>query len=159
MKYVAEGLYNRRFALTGGEEGNGFEVWWKLFNEFEGDHILVKMGGRRLLNNYPKRDVKSDVIKHIEGWTELLILLDATRNYTSDSSTSSPPNTKKRSSRIRPSKLIPRHSNGSRGRRPTKRSVPSRRQSFQAIVASPLVRSVDRCQIHRKAQLSTMPRL
>ena len=72
IKYVADNLYTRRYTWTGGEEGNGFEMWRNLFKEYEGNHMLVKMGGRRLFDNYGKCAPTADVLKHVDGWVELL---------------------------------------------------------------------------------------
>ena len=71
-KYIHKDLRSRIFEWTGGEEGNGFEMLRRMFDEYEGGCTLVKMGGRRVLNMYGRCDTKSDVLKHYAGWLELL---------------------------------------------------------------------------------------
>ena len=72
VKYVNESIYNRRYAYTRGEEGNGFEMYRNLFNQFEGGSTLVRMGGRKLLNDYGRCPSKGDVQEYFEDWLELM---------------------------------------------------------------------------------------
>ena len=52
IKHVSGTIYyERRHGWTNGEEGHGFALWKSMFLEYEGNHVLVKMGGRRLFNN------------------------------------------------------------------------------------------------------------
>ena len=57
---------------TNGEEGNGFALWKAMLLEYEGDHALIKMGGRRLFNNWGRSTMKDDIEQHIRGWQENL---------------------------------------------------------------------------------------
>ena len=65
IKYVSEGLYGKRYKWTKGEEGNGFELFRALFKEYEGGHALVKLGGRKLCNNYAKCTLRDDVDQRV----------------------------------------------------------------------------------------------
>ena len=66
-KYIHEDLRNRFYDWTSGEDGNGFEMFRRMFNEYEGGGMLIKMGGRRVLNNFGRCGAKGDVLKH---WSE-----------------------------------------------------------------------------------------
>ena len=72
VKYLSDDIYERREAWCGGEDGNGFELYRNLFREFEGGSTLVRMGGRKLLNNYGRPQKGDDVLKHFEDWQILL---------------------------------------------------------------------------------------
>ena len=72
VKYISDDLYERREAWCGGEEGNGFELYRNLFREFEGGSTIVRMGGRKLLNNFGRPQKGEDIQKHFEDWQCLL---------------------------------------------------------------------------------------
>ena len=71
-KYIHEDLRNRFYDWTAGEDGNGFEMFRRMFQEYEGGGMLIEMGGRRILNNFGRCGAKDDVLKHWSEWTELL---------------------------------------------------------------------------------------
>lgn len=72
VKCISDDLYERREAWTMGEDGNGFELYRNLFQEFEGGSTLVRMGGRKLLNSFGRPARGEDVQKHYEEWQVLL---------------------------------------------------------------------------------------
>lgn len=72
VTYLSDDLYERREAWTSGEEGNGFELYRNLFNDFEGGSTLVRLGGRKLLNGYGRPPKGEDIQKHFEDWQILL---------------------------------------------------------------------------------------
>ena len=46
VDYFPRSMYNRRVQLSGGEMGNGFEMWRRLFIDFQGGSTAVEFGGR-----------------------------------------------------------------------------------------------------------------
>ena len=50
---------------TNNEEGTGFALWKSMFLEYEGNHVLVKIGGRRLFNIWTRCTMKDDIGQHI----------------------------------------------------------------------------------------------
>ena len=65
VKCACDDIYERREAWCGRQYGNGFELYWNLFREFEGGPAL-RMGGRKLLNNYGRTQKGDDVLKNFE---------------------------------------------------------------------------------------------
>lgn len=49
-------------------EGNGLELWRKLFSEFEGSDKLIQIAGRTRLQDYPQRKAMKDLNHHIDDW-------------------------------------------------------------------------------------------
>ena len=45
-------------------------LWKAMFLEYEGSHVLIKMGGHRLSNNWGRCTMKDDIEHHIRGWEE-----------------------------------------------------------------------------------------
>ena len=65
---ITDDLHLRREALSGGEEGNGLELWRVLFWEHEGGDSAVQIQGMRAFHNIPKcKDVR-DLNVHIGEW-------------------------------------------------------------------------------------------
>ena len=73
VKYLSDDIYERRDAWCGAEEGNGFELDRNSFREFEGGSTLVRVGGRKLLNNDGRPQKGEDVQKHFEDLQILLV--------------------------------------------------------------------------------------
>ena len=59
------------YKWTSGEEGNVFELVRALFKEYEGGHALVKLGGRKLSNNYGKCTMRDDVHGPVSRWQQI----------------------------------------------------------------------------------------
>lgn len=53
-------------------EGNGLELWRKLFTEYEGSDELVTMAGRAKLLDYPQAKNLKSLNHHIDDWLDLL---------------------------------------------------------------------------------------
>ena len=71
IKHVSDTIYyERRRGWTNGEEGNGFALWTAMYLQYEGDHVLIKMGGHRLFNKWGKFTMKDNIEHHIRGWQE-----------------------------------------------------------------------------------------
>ena len=51
---LSDSLYRRRKQLSGGERGNGFEMWRWLYNEFQGGSDAVNLGGARRLQDWTR---------------------------------------------------------------------------------------------------------
>ena len=49
LRWIGPTLYLRRTKMSPQIEGNGLELWRKLFTEYEGSDELVKMAGRAKL--------------------------------------------------------------------------------------------------------------
>ena len=76
LKHVSDTIYHeRRHGRTNGKEGNGFALWKAMFLEYEGNHVLIQMGGRRLFNNWGRCTMKDGIEQHIRGWQENLYKL------------------------------------------------------------------------------------
>ena len=53
LRWVGPTLYLRRTKMGINIEGNGLELWRKLFAEFEGSDKLIQIAGRTKLQDYP----------------------------------------------------------------------------------------------------------
>ena len=54
IDWLLKPMYTRRTQIAGGEFGNGFELWRRLFNEYQGGSDAVEFGGMRRLQEFPK---------------------------------------------------------------------------------------------------------
>ena len=70
---MSEGLYGTRYEWTNEGKGHGFELFRALFDEYEGGHALVKLGGQKLFSRYGKRPMRYDVGGHVSPWQDLMI--------------------------------------------------------------------------------------
>ena len=72
--WVSDKIYGRRVQLAGGEsqQGNGFEIWRKLYLEHHGGAEAVKLGGIRRLQEWPKCKDASHLAQHLDSWLECL---------------------------------------------------------------------------------------
>ena len=68
INHVSDTIYyERRHRWTTGEEGNGFALRKAMLLEHEGDHVLIKMGGRRLFNNWGRCTMKDGIEQQTMG--------------------------------------------------------------------------------------------
>ena len=58
-------VYERRVQLTGGEDGNGLELWRSLFQEFEGGAEQVIMAGITRFRKFPNCPHRSKLQAHL----------------------------------------------------------------------------------------------
>ena len=72
VDYFPRSMYNRRVQLSGGEMGNGFEMWRRLFIDFQGGSTAVEFGGARCLQEFPTLTALSKLSGHLEDWTDAL---------------------------------------------------------------------------------------
>ena len=72
VDYFPRSMYNRRVQLSGGEMGNGFEMWRRLFIDFQGGSTAVEFGGVRRLQEFPKCTSLSRLSGHLGDWTDVL---------------------------------------------------------------------------------------
>ena len=52
LRWIGPKLYLRRTKMSPGIEGNGLELWRKLFSEYQGSDELVRMAGRAKLLDF-----------------------------------------------------------------------------------------------------------
>ena len=72
VDYFPRSMYNRRVQLSGGEMGNGFEMWRRLFSDFQSGSTAVECGGVRRLQEFPKCTSLSKLSEHLDDWTDVL---------------------------------------------------------------------------------------
>ena len=72
VDYFPRSMYNHRVQLSGGEMGNGFEMWRRLFIDFQGGSTAVEFGGVRRLQEFPKCTSLSKLSEHLDDWTDVL---------------------------------------------------------------------------------------
>ena len=70
--YLRRSMYNRRVQLSGGELENGFEMWRRLFIDFQGGSTAVEFGGARRLQEFPKCTSLPKLSEHLDDWTDVL---------------------------------------------------------------------------------------
>ena len=69
---LPKNMYNRRTQICGGEFGNGFELWRRLYLEFQGGDDAVQFGGMRRLQEFPKCENTAKLSEHLDDWLEVL---------------------------------------------------------------------------------------
>ena len=65
-------MYTRRAQIANGEFGNGFELWRRLFMEYQGGSDAVDFGGMRRLQEFPKCENMTKLSEHIDDWLDVL---------------------------------------------------------------------------------------
>ena len=65
-------LYNRRLQLAGREFGNGFEIWRRLREKYEGSGDVIDVAGTDCLHAYPRCKSVKDLEEHLDSWEEML---------------------------------------------------------------------------------------
>ena len=65
-------MYKRRTQLSGGEKGNGFEMWRTLLQEYQGGSMAVALGGSRRLQEWPRRNRLEQLSANLEDCVECL---------------------------------------------------------------------------------------
>ena len=70
--FLPKAMYTRRTQISNGEFGNGFELWRRLFLEFQGGSDAVEFGGMRRLQEFPKSESLTKLSKHIDDWLDVL---------------------------------------------------------------------------------------
>ena len=72
VDWLSDPLYRRRHQLSGGEKGNGFEMWRYLFQEYHGGSDAVHLGGARRLQEWPRCNNLAQLSSHLDDWVECL---------------------------------------------------------------------------------------
>ena len=73
-KRLGIGLYEKRVQLAGNMDGNGFELWRSLYNEYEGRDEFVKLGGRTDLQNFEKITNTVGITQKLADWQHAMLL-------------------------------------------------------------------------------------
>ena len=63
-------VHKKRLRLAGGEKGNGFEMWRRMFFDNQGGGELADLTGERFFFNYPRCTDAKHLHDHVEEWLE-----------------------------------------------------------------------------------------
>ena len=66
LRWIGPRLYLRRTKMSHGIEGNGLELWRKLFSEYQGSDELVRMAGRAKLLDFEQCKSTKNLNHHID---------------------------------------------------------------------------------------------
>ena len=72
--WLPKRLYNKRVQLSGGEFGNGLELWRNLRVRFEGSGTICEVAGADALHSFPKCKQMKDLEEHLDDWEEMVDL-------------------------------------------------------------------------------------
>ena len=72
VDWFPKSMYNRRTQLAGGEFGNGFEMWRRLYIEYQGGSEAVEFGGVRRLQEFPRCTQVNKLSEHLDDWLDVL---------------------------------------------------------------------------------------
>ena len=74
VDYLPIKYYNQRKQLCGGrmEEGNGFNMWRRLYIDNKGSSDIVDYAGIEVLREYPQCQSIKEVSNHMDNWKEML---------------------------------------------------------------------------------------
>ena len=70
-RYIGRRLYDRRAKLGVNIEGNGFELWRRLFYDHEGSSELIALAGRTKLLSFPRCRDKRKLGQHFDDWVDM----------------------------------------------------------------------------------------
>ena len=71
LRWIGPTLYLRRTKMGQNIEGNGFELWRKLFLEYEGSDKLMQIAGRSKLQEFPACTNVRHLNQHVDDWMHL----------------------------------------------------------------------------------------
>ena len=71
-KRLGTTLYERRVQLAFGTEGNGVELWRRLFCDFEGGDEVVQLHGRSLLQNFKPAESNHGLAAKLDDWQQMM---------------------------------------------------------------------------------------
>ena len=71
-KRLGTTLYERRVQLAYGIEGNGVELWRRLFCDYEGGDAVVQLHGRSLLQNFKPAESTQGLAAKLDDWQQLM---------------------------------------------------------------------------------------
>ena len=72
VNWLPKSMYNRRAQWAGGDFGNGFEMWRRMYHEFQGGTEAVEFGGVRRLQEFPRCNNISRLAEHLDDWLDVL---------------------------------------------------------------------------------------
>ena len=72
VDWLPKSMYKRRIPLSGGEQGNGFELWRRLHHDYQGDIDVVEFGGVRRLQEFGRCTDLKLLDDHLDDWTDVL---------------------------------------------------------------------------------------
>ena len=72
IDFLPKSMYARRTQIANGEFGNVFELWRRLFLEYQGGSDAVDFGGMRRLQKFPKCENLTRLSEHIDDWLDVL---------------------------------------------------------------------------------------
>ena len=74
VDWFPRNMYNRRKQLSGGEQGNGLEMWRRLYTQYQGGADAVEYGGIQRLQEFPRYPSKdlSRLSDHMDDWLDVL---------------------------------------------------------------------------------------
>ena len=71
LKWIGPTLYTRRMHIGLNIEGNGLELWRKLFTQYHGSDELLQVAGRTRLQDFPQCKHLKSLDNHIDEWLHL----------------------------------------------------------------------------------------
>ena len=72
VDWLPRSMYNRRTQWAGGEFGNGFEMWRRMYIEYQGGSEAVEFGGIRRLQEFPRCSNIAKLSGHLDDWLDVL---------------------------------------------------------------------------------------
>ena len=72
-KKLGVDLYEKRITLAHGVEGNGFELWRRLYVDYEGGDEVVQNDGRTKLQNFPQISSMATMSAKLDDWQALML--------------------------------------------------------------------------------------
>ena len=72
MNWLCKSIKKRRKVMSGGIEGNGFELWRQLSHEFKGTGQMSKNIGRRRFITFSLCNELANLSQHLDEWQHLL---------------------------------------------------------------------------------------
>ena len=72
VDWLPRSMYNRRTQWAGGDFGNGFEFWRRMYIEYQGGSEAVEYGGIRRLQEFPRCSNISKLGEHLDDWLDVL---------------------------------------------------------------------------------------
>ena len=72
LRWIGPTLYLRRTRMGPSIEGNGLELWRRLFTEYQGSDELIKLAGKTKLLDFGKCRSVKHLNHHLDEWLELV---------------------------------------------------------------------------------------
>ena len=72
VNWLPRNMYNRRTQWAGGDFGNGFELWRRMYIEYQGGTEAVEFGGIRRLQEFPRCTSVLKLSEHLDDWLDVL---------------------------------------------------------------------------------------